>query len=202
MEKIEAYTKTKLVSANQSSSVPTYLKPPIVPLKTTTQKNIDDFLCTSPKFNTVIPITNQNKQSSFTEDSNNISNPGIETIIQASCLSLASENTCETPKIVATDAFIDELIEGKEAVAAVDSQTEDSIKIILQKDIESHSLPPIDALRFDGDPSKWQEFIHNFKIRVHMKVTFNDSMGMEILHSILVGDVKKAVSSIGTNSIF
>ena len=128
MEKIEAYTKTKPVSANQSSSVPTNSKPPIVPLKTTTQKNIGDFMCTSPKFKTVIPITNQNKQSSFTQDLNNISNPGIKTIVQAPCLTLASENKCETPKIVAIDAFIDELIEGKEAVATVDCQTEDSIR--------------------------------------------------------------------------
>ena len=173
-----------------------------MPLKTTTQNNIDDFLYTSPKFKTVIPITNQNKQSLFTRDSNNISNPDIEKITQTPCLSLASENKCETSKIVAIDAFIDELIEGKETVVAADSQTDDSIRIILQKDIESRSLPPIDILRFDGDPSKWPEFIDNFKTRVHMKVTFNDSMRMERLHSVLDGDAKKALSSIGTNSIF
>ena len=72
----------------------------------------------------------------------------------------------------------------------------------MQKDIESRSLPPIDVLRFDGDPSKWPEFIDNFKTRVHMKVTFNDNMRMERLHSILDGDAKKAFFSIGTNSIF
>ena len=72
----------------------------------------------------------------------------------------------------------------------------------MQKDIESRSLPPIDVLRFDGEPSKWPEFIDNFKTRVHMKVTFNDSMRMERLHSVLDGDAKKAVSSIGTNSTF
>ena len=94
------------------------------------------------------------------------------------------------------------LAEGKETVVAADSQTDDSIRIILQKDIESRSLPPIDILRFDGDPSKWAEFINNFKTRVHVKVTFNGSMRMERLHSVLDGDAKKAVSSIGTNSIF
>ena len=35
---------------------------------------------------------------------------------------------------------------------AADSQTDDSIRIILQKDIESCSFSPIDVLRFDGDP--------------------------------------------------
>ena len=68
---------------------------------------------------TVIPIANQNKQSSFTRDLN-ISNPDIETIIQTTCLSLALENKWETPKIVATDGFIDELIQGKETVVATD----------------------------------------------------------------------------------
>ena len=58
----------------------------------------------------------------MTWDLNSISNPDIETIIQTSCLSLPSENKCETPKIVAIDAFIDELIEAKETVVAADSQ--------------------------------------------------------------------------------
>ena len=88
-------------------------------LETITQNNIDDFRYTSPEFKTVIPIANQNKQSSFTRDLN-ISNPDIETIIQTACLSLASENKWGTPKIVATDGFIDELIEGKETAVATD----------------------------------------------------------------------------------
>ena len=71
----------------------------------------------------------------------------------------------------------------------------------MQKDIESRSLPRIDVLRFDGNPRKWPEFIDNFKTRVHMKVTFNDSVQMERLHNVLDDDTKKAVSSIGTDSI-
>ena len=118
LEKVEVYTKTKPVSANQPSNVPTNSKPPIVLLKTTTPKNIDDFPYTSSKFKTVIPIANQNEQSSFTRDSNNISNPDPQTPY----LSLVSENKCQTPEIVAIDAFIDELTEGKEIVVARDSQ--------------------------------------------------------------------------------
>ena len=79
-EKIEFCTKSKPVAENQLSSVPVNSKPPIVSSKTTTQNNIDDFPYTSPKFKTVIFITNQNKQPSFIPDSNNISNPDIETI--------------------------------------------------------------------------------------------------------------------------
>ena len=94
-------------------------------------------------------------------------------------------------------------MEGENTVVAAASQTEDSIRINLQqKDVESRTLPPIDVLRFDGDPRKWPEFIDDLKTRVHMKVTFNDSMQMERLHSVLYGDEKKAVGSIGTYSIF
>ena len=135
-EKIEFCTKSKPVAENQLSSVPANSKPPIVSSKTTTQNNIDDFPYTSPKFKTVIFITNQNKQPSFIPDSNNISNPDIETINQTPCLSLASENKSETSEIVAIEAFIDESIGGKETVVATDSEADDSIRIIFQKDIE------------------------------------------------------------------
>ena len=84
LKKIEVYTKTKPVAANEPSSVPTYSKLPIAPLKTTIQKTLDDFLYTTPKSKTVISITDQNKQSSFTEDSSNVSNPDIK--INAKCL--------------------------------------------------------------------------------------------------------------------
>ena len=132
-KKIEVYTKTKPVAANKPSSIPTYSKLPTVPLKTPIQNTLHNFLYTAPKSKKVISIPNQNKLSSFTQHSNNISNPDIETIIHTPCSSLASENKCETPRVVAIDAFIDELIEGKEMVVAADSQTDDSIRIILQK---------------------------------------------------------------------
>ena len=60
LEKIRVYTTTKQVTENQPSSVPTNSKPPTVPLKITTQNNVDDFPYTSPKFNLVIFITNRN----------------------------------------------------------------------------------------------------------------------------------------------
>ena len=154
MEKTKVSNKTKPIAADQPSSVSMNSKSPIMSLKTTTENNIDDFLYTSPIFKTVISTTNQNKKSSFNRDSNDISNPDIETKIETPCLSLASENKCETPKILVIDTFIDKLTEGNETVVAADSQTDDSIRIILPKDIESRSLQSIDVLRFDGDRSK------------------------------------------------
>ena len=49
---------------------------------------------------------------------------------------MASENKSETSEIVAIEAFIDESIGGKETVVATDSEADDSIRIIFQKDIE------------------------------------------------------------------
>ena len=71
----------------------------------------------------------------------------------------------------------------------------------MENDIESHSLLTIDVLRFDGDRGKWPEFIDNINARVHIIVTFNDSMRIEKSKSILNGDSKKAVL-IGSNIIF
>ena len=45
-------------------------------------------------------------------------------------------------------------VEGKETVVSGDSQTDDSIRRILQKDIESGRFPPIDVFRFVGNLSK------------------------------------------------
>lgn len=57
-------------------------------------------------------------------------------------------------------------------------------------------------ISFDGSPSQWPEFIENFKTRIHLKQTFNDSIRMQRLLSVLKDDAKKSVSSIGTNGIF
>ena len=86
-----------------------------MPLKTTTQK-------TQMIFRVLVPNLKQLflSQIKISSDHSNISNPDTKTIIQTPCLSLASENNCETPTIVAIDAFIDELIEGKETVVAAE----------------------------------------------------------------------------------
>ena len=56
--------------------------------------------------------------------------------------------------------------------------------------------------RFNGSSERWPEFIENFKKRVHEKTTFDDNTRMERLLSVLEGDAKKAVQSIGVNGIF
>ena len=57
---------------------------------------------------------------------------------------------------------------------------------LLEQDLESCNLPPMELLRFNENPSHWPEFIQCFKERVHMKRTFSDSLRMECLLSVMV----------------
>ena len=60
----------------------------------------------------------------------------------------------------------------------------------------------MDLITLDGNPTKWPEFIENFKTKVHNKVPFTNSMTMERLLSLLKGEAKKTLEGIGTNGIF
>ena len=73
---------------------------------------------------------------------------------------------------------------------------------LLERDLESRNLPPMDLLRFNGNPSDWPVFIQCFKERVHMKRTFSDSLIMESWLSVLNGDAKRMVSAIDRNVLF
>ena len=100
------------------------------------------------------------------------------------------------------DAFIDALVEGTETVIASKFTQTSSTMALLEQDLESRNLPPMELLRFNGNPSYWPEFIQCFKERVHMKRTFSDSLRMERLLSVLDGDAKRVVSAIGRNGLF
>ena len=98
------------------------------------------------------------------------------------------------------DDFIDYLVEGQETVLEIDNDVNPTT--LLQWEFESRHLPPIDLIKFNGDPTKWPEFIQSFKTRVHMKRSFSDSTRMERLISVLEGEAKQCVSSVGTDGIF
>ena len=57
-------------------------------------------------------------------------------------------------------------------------------------------------LTFDGNPTKLVEFKENFKMRVHNKVSFTNSMRMERLLSVLKVEAKRAVEGVAKNGIF
>ena len=74
--------------------------------------------------------------------------------------------------------------------------------MLLQLEYESKCLPVMELFRFDGDPCKWPDFIQNFKNRVHDKRSFTDDIRMERLLSVLDGEAKRTVTSIGRSGLF
>ena len=63
-------------------------------------------------------------------------------------------------------------------------------------------MPPIELRHFSGNPCEWQEFIENFRARVHLKSTFDDNLRMERLCSVLYGEAKRVIETIGNTGRF
>ena len=106
------------------------------------------------------------------------------------------------PHFQPIDSFIGLLIKGKETLLSAVTSTNITVAAALQQELETRHLPPIDLIPFDGNPLNWPEFIQNFKERVHLKKTFSNSMIMERLLSVLKGEAKNSIISIGTNGSF
>ena len=99
------------------------------------------------------------------------------------------------------DDFIDRLVEGKETVLP-ERDPVILASMLLQLKYKSKCLPVMELFRFDGDPRKWPDFIQNFKDRVLDKRSFTDDIRMERLLSVLDGEAKQTVISIGRNGLF
>ena len=76
------------------------------------------------------------------------------------------------------------------------------MQLALNQEYEARHLPAIEAMRFNGNPVFWPEFIDNFYQNVHSKMTFSDNIRMTRLSSLLDGDAKKAIQSIGSSDLF
>ena len=100
------------------------------------------------------------------------------------------------------DKFIDHLIEGVETVLSTSLDRTMSATTALRYEFESKNLPSIDLLTFNGDPSRWPDFIENFSRRVHYKLSFTDNDRMERLISVLTGEEKRSVEFIGSMAYF
>ena len=71
----------------------------------------------------------------------------------------------------------------------------------MQQKVDSRNLPLIPLIGFDGNPSKWPEFIENFFTRDQLKQTFDDNTRMIRLLSTLGGEAKRTVDAIVCNKI-
>ena len=106
------------------------------------------------------------------------------------------------PHFQPVDSFIDLLLEGEEIVLSAVTSENITIAAALQQELETIHLPPTDLILFDGNSFNWPEFIQKFKERVHLKKSFSDSMRMECLLSILKGETKSSIISIGATGLF
>ena len=69
---------------------------------------------------------------------------------------------------------------------------------LLEQDLDSRSLPPMELRRFNGKPSHRSEFIQSLKSDCTRKKQFR----MERLLFVFDSEAKQVVSSIGKNCIF
>ena len=72
----------------------------------------------------------------------------------------------------------------------------------MQQEVDSRNLLLIPLIGFDGNPSKWPEFIENVFTRDQLKQTLDDNTRMIRLLSTLDGEAKRTVDAIGCNKIF
>ena len=98
--------------------------------------------------------------------------------------------------------FIDLLVEGQKTILGTSSKENITALSALHQHLKMKNLPPIELVIFDGNPSCGSEFVESMKIMDYLKTIFNDTIRMERLLSVLRGDTKRLVESIGRNSIF
>jgi len=148
--------------------------------------------------NTSKELEFENQSTSSASHSSSLQEQDDSFIEKQSKSSIADISSLKEP----VDLFIDTLVEGKETQLPPSSQADFTVLFALQQELEGRNLPPIMPLSFDGNASDWPEFIENFKVLVHSKSTFNDTIRMQRLHSVLIGDAKRSIDAIGRNGIF
>ena len=98
------------------------------------------------------------------------------------------------------DAFINNLIEGKEFIIQ-DVNKVLPTSLLLQIEFKTRYLPAINLMRFDGSSKQWPNLNQNLKHRVHNKISFSDSVRMDHLLSVLDGKAKRAVIAIWNQNV-
>ena len=99
------------------------------------------------------------------------------------------------------DSFIDHLIEGQET-KLLKCNKEIDTKTALKLEFKSRSLPVVPLFGFNGNTSRWPEFIECFHTRVHCRSSFDDSMRMTYLISAVDSEAKRAIEAVSTSGSF
>ena len=99
------------------------------------------------------------------------------------------------------DGFINHFTEGQETKLLKCDKKIDA-KTTLKLEFELSSLPVVPLFRFNGNASKWPEFIECFYTRVHCKSSFDDSMRTTCLISATDREAKRAIEAVDTSGLF
>ena len=94
------------------------------------------------------------------------------------------------------DKFVDDLIKGEDTSIRIETRSMD-MQLALKQEYEARHLPAMELMHFNGNPVLWPELIDNFYQNVHSKMTFSDNIRMTRLISLLDGEAKRAIYSIG-----
>ena len=161
---------------------------------------------TSSKSNSTISITdNINNASNAHNKDSNIppkSPPKPKQPTNSDIDHRSSDLSISLQQIQLVDLFIDLLVEGQKTILGTSSKENITALSALHQHLKMKNLPPIELVIFDGNPSCGSEFVESMKIMDYLKTIFNDTIRMERLLSVLRGDTKRLVESIGRNSIF
>ena len=76
------------------------------------------------------------------------------------------------------------------------------MQLALKQEYETRHLPAMELMRFNGNPVLCPEFMDNFYQNVHSRMTFSDNIRMTRLISLLDGDARRAIQSIGSSGLF
>ncbi|XP_074651579.1 uncharacterized protein LOC141906235 [Tubulanus polymorphus] len=97
----------------------------------------------------------------------------------------------------AIDAWIDQLIPGRETAPRGETGGEANFTRALERLSVDRDLPPVEFPIFDGSAFAWPKFVEQFHVQVHQRVGITDSRRMDILLSKTKGEARKLIYGLG-----
>ena len=146
-------------------------------------------------------INPTSKQSAINQQDQTLPNSSNKPLQQPYTLNYSDTSQNSFPKGDPIGKFIDDLIKDEETSITIETRSMD-MQLALKQEYEARHLPAMELIRFNGNPVLWPEFIDNFYQNVHSKMTFSDNIRITRLISLLDGDAKRAIQSIGSSGLF
>ena len=108
----------------------------------------------------------------------------------------SNEIQVQPPTFTPIDAWIDDLVVGRETSQSSPAANSDIHQMIARLEID-RDLPKVELPVFDGSPLAWPRFVEQFFVQVHSRPGLNDSRRMDLLQSHVKGDAKQIIHGLG-----